>query len=386
MISNREPYPPEIFYLKKNYDLQNFGYLTLYYDKFKDKLFNISKNLYLLFNEENSLWEKHIAMHITLHFIKHLAIILEPLVKYYKKRIKVNVIYASLYKEIKYNKLFNLKNLSTLEPYIEDKFYNTSILSKLDTNKFYVPTQLNMIVDLRTGIATQRTHLDYFSYEISSIYNNYNNYNINNIEQYLDDILDLESKLFLQKLLGYYLTSITLERKLIVFAINDLDNSNILVNLLCKLLHNFVSYNYSNNNLIFENKNNIQEEYMRIMNKKIVFINQNSNRNKLQESLLKVLLKDYYIDTDNIIYNVTAKPILIAANITKIIVTPYIRKAILVIKFKDDNKKHKLKTLVKHLDELLVWLIIGSVRYFKEGLYDVPNKILEDSEAFLNFN
>ena len=60
--------------------------------------------------------------------------------------------------------------------------------------------------------------------------------------------------------------------------------------------------------------------------------------------------------------------------------------------YDSNNKKHRLGDknieliLSQKLDQLLVWLVKGSVKYFKEGLGDVPNKIKDATKEYLNEN
>lgn len=76
----------------------------------------------------------------------------------------------------------------------------------------------------------------------------------------------------------------------------------------------------------------------------------------------------------------------------RVVLIPFLAEFRGPIEYDKENPRHKLKndnieaTLLTKLDQLLTWIVRGSIKYFNEGLGDVPQKVANATKEYMNEN
>jgi putative DNA primase/helicase len=146
---------------------------------------------------------------------------------------------------------------------------------------------------------------------------------------------------------------------------------------------------------------------MNLLGSRLAFLDESEMGGKLNESTVKTITGGAAITARNLHENfVTFEPtfqLLLLTNYKpEINVSDSIKRRIILIPFEAEfrdlanydkmNPKHRIgnknieKELLEKLDELLVWLVNGSVKYFKEGLGDTPETIIKATSDYMNEN
>ena len=391
------------------YFKKDTGYINIYYNKFKFDLVCISQQQlysYYLFNKKTRLWENKTRNDIQIHFMDNMKIIIEPLVQFYQKKSNECANNADQKKfldkialDIKYkDEFYKASKSKCLISLIESEFYNDKFMINLNNNKDLLPVKKG-VIDLTTGEYRKRTKMDYFSFELNVEWKGLD-YNISDINKFFDDIM-LNNKnmiCYLQKLLGYAISGYVNEQKLIIWWGNGGNSKGVLQNLLNKLIGQY--YRQLTSDVIMETKKSTaggaSPHLMQLLGSRLAFVDESQMGGKLNESVVKnitggsdITARPLYCNT--ITFQPTFQLFLLTNHKPEINVNQSIERRLVLIpflaefknpdKFDANNKYHRIGDkdieikLMKNLDQLLVWLVNGSVKYFKDGLGEVPKEI-----------
>jgi P4 family phage/plasmid primase-like protien len=406
--------------LDRLYVEEDRGYIKMYYAKFKDKLVCTSQesHTFLLYNKETQLYEFKTIKDIQNHFMDTMKIIIEPLVKYYKKKAD-KIRYNNKDKAKKYDKkileilytpeFYKACKSKHLMPLIESQFYNQKIMTKMDNNKELFPVK-NGVINLKTGEFRKRTKDDYFSFELNVEWKGLD-YNTDDIDNFFNDIMlnDKAMILYLQKLLGYSISGYINEQKFVIMWGNGGNGKGVLQNLLKKLLGKY--YRQLTNDVVMETKKSLagsaSPHLMQLLGARLAFVDESEMGGKLNESTVKNITGGTAITArplygNPITFEPTFQLFLLTNHKPEINVNLSIERRLVLIPFlaefknennyDQNNQKHRLGNkdielnLLHKLDQLLVWLINGSVKYFDKGLGEVPIKIIDATKEYLNEN
>ena len=294
-------------------------------------------------------------------------------------------------------------------PLIGSQFYNQKIMTKMNNNKDLIPVK-GGVVNLKTGEFRKRTKYDLFSFELDVEWKGLD-YETTDIDNFFNDIMlnDIDMIQYLQKLLGYSVSGYVNEQRLVIFFGNGGNGKGILQNLLGQLLGDY--YRQLTSDVVMETKKNsagsASPQLMQLLGARLAFVDESEMGGKLNESVVKNVTGGSAITARPLYGNfVTFLPtfqiILLTNHKPEINVNKSIERRIVLVpflaEFKDENNyepnnpKHRkgdkeieLK-LMQKIDQLLVWLVNGSVRYFKEGLGQPPAQIKDATKEYLNEN
>lgn len=408
--------------LERLYKNKDIGYVEIYYKEFCDKLVccsESSKSFYL-FNNKNKLWEDKTINFIIGHYMTNMIKLLEPLVDYYKQNaIDLNKlgkhddakIVDNNANKIKYNDAFYKTYIAKqLQIHILARFYKKNFYTKLNSIKYLLPVK-NGVVNLKTGGFRERVQSDMFSFELNVEWKGLD-YNTDNFNKFMNDIMleDKELIRYIQKLLGYSITGYVKEQLFIILWGKGGNGKGVLMDLLKKLMGPYskkVSKDVIIKKSLETNAGAATPHLISLLGLRQAFIDESEFGDKLNEGIVKELsggddIIARALFKDEITFEVMFQLFLLTnhkpeinvdeATIRRIKLIPFLAEFKDKKRYDKHNKYHKLKDnniredLMNNLEELLTWLIIGSVRYFKEGLEDMPNKVEEETKKYLNEN
>jgi putative DNA primase/helicase len=411
----------EIMELEKLYEKNSTGLLDMYYNKFKDDIVCVclEKQTYYMFNSKNGLWEIKTVKQIQLHYMKQILIIIKPLVRYYidngnilkeKGNNDAGKLLLSKAKEIKRNPfIFNPSGAKGMMNIITPTFYKDNFLNKLDNDVNYLPVRQGL-VDLQTGEFRKRCRSDYFSFELDVEWKGLE-YETVSIDNFMNDIMLNNTAMveYLQKLLGYSVTGLVREQKFIIWTGVGSNGKSVLMDLLKELLGPY--YRQCSSDIVIAGKKNTvgsaSPHIMQLLGARLAFVDESEMGSKLNESTVKSVTGGGAITCrplfgQMVTFEPTFQLFLLTNHKPDINVNPSIERRLVLIpflaEFKDKhnmditNKKHKLKNnkiekeLKEKLDELLVWLVKGSVEYFNNGLGQVPDTAKKAMDMYLDDN
>ena len=410
----------EAIELEKLYDHKDIGYVKMYNNKFNEILVCISQEAqtFYLFNSNNKLWELKTIKDIQYHFMDNMKIIIKPLIKYYKKKAKdylntnsdQSKAYDKKARDVKRTaEFYKASSSKSIMSLIVSKFYNSNFIKLLNTKKEVLPISGGVLY-LLTGEFKERTREDYFSFELETKWRGLD-CNITDIDNFFDNIMLNNNEMiqYLQKLLGYSILGNPKEQKFIILWGSGGNGKSLLMNLLKKLMGDY--YRQLTSDVILQTNKNVagsaSPHLMLLLGSRIACVDESDMESKLNESVVKnitggspitarALYKDLvtFDPTFQLFLLTNYKPIINVSNSIKrrLELLPFLAE------FKDEktldptNKRHKLADssmeikLYNCLDQLLVWLVKGCIKYNTEGLGDMPDVIKNATNDYLNEN
>jgi P4 family phage/plasmid primase-like protien len=396
-----------ILELEKLYNNYDIGYIDIYYNKYQNDIVCISKKgkLFLLYDDSTQLWKTQTIEDIHLHFLTNIKILVQPLLNYYNREA-IRLRYANLDKANEYaEKALKIKNtkefakLSTvkgLTSLILSKFYNQEIIKKIDTNESMLSVK-NGVINLKTGEFRERTKEDYFSFELNTEWKGYN-YETPDINNFFNDIMLNNNDMvnYLQKILGYSISKYTNNHDglISIFWGNDYNGKTILQNLLKTLMGNYYKQvsNVISINTKYNNGNIPSTQIIELSQTRIVFSNENNEYEMLDERTIKSIIKKLSTPIlpefiNPILSNRSCQLFLLTNQKTEVITEHSIGRKLISIPFLSESTSKDIEAnLLQKLDQLLVWLVIGAVKYFKEKLNVPPNMINIDTRQYSRDN
>lgn len=344
--------------IKKNFKY-NIDALIYLYLKNKAIYTSVKYKKYYVFKKKYNLWDNMNSSELYQFFLEN-----EPFSEFLDEYCYDMIKKTTTEKKIAHysymrhqimiqSKNLNLKNKIAYD--VSEKLYDPNFIFKLNNKKNYLPVN-NGVINLVNGEFRQRTKDDYFSIELDVEWKGLE-FPTPDIDKFFSDIM-LNDKIkinYIQKLLGLTITGNMDNDKLIIIFHGDGSNGKLtLMDLLFGLL-----YDYS------ESYSSIL--YMNLIWKRLVYV---SDINDLNENLFYRLSFDQKFQ----IFSTTNFNPKFITNKKNIISIPFLAKFVDKKSFDKNNKIHKLRDLdikeklFEKLDQLLVWLVKGSIKYFKEGL------------------
>lgn len=411
----------EAIELERYYYETDRGFIKMYYNKYRDKIYCTSQkaHTFLIYNKKNQLWEYKTVKDIQNHFMDNMKYIIKPLIEYYQKQAdvsrKTNMDLAKEYDKrvlkISYiPEFYKASKSNPLMPLIESQFYNDNIVEKLNNNNDLLPVK-NGIINLKTGEFRNRTHSDYFTFELDVEWKGLD-YPTTDFDKFFDDIMLSDKTMinYLQRLLGYSITGYTNEQLFIVFWGDGSNGKGKLQNFMRNLMSQY--YRQLTSDVVIDarkpDSGAASPHLMQLLGSRVAFVDESSAGDKLNDQIVKNATGDSTIVArplygEHIKINPTFQLFLLTNHKPEIKVVDHaLERRIILIPFlacfkdkKDydkDNKTHKLKNkdieeiLSAKLDQLLVWLVNGSVKYFSEGFGDRPDVIDKATKGYIKEN
>ena len=376
IIRNRDDY---YYHYDTIYNLCNsgdVGYVKLYYMYFNDTIKCISKkpSIYYMYNNNTNLWQIASDYEIISHFANNEIIIKELLYSrtYYLLCFNgdfKNSEYVEKYECLK-KTTTTLKKTSKIKSLlcgIKSVFYDKSFASKLNNYPYFLPVK-NGYLDSRDGSLCEKLENVFFSFELDVEWKGIN-FDTSYFDNFFYNIMRKNKQFvdFLQKLLGYCITGIVSEQKIIIFS----GNCNVK-NILFKLLSNLMSlysktlpidfFKYKSNKFSSDNKLLIH-----LFGNRIAFIDSFDTLKPINIDFVKYLCENTVkIDTKNNNKTLSFSPshhLFIYINDTTNL-CDYLKQHSIIIPLSIEfDNIDDINILHNKLDQLLVWLVKGSVNY-----------------------
>lgn len=361
---------------------------------------------FYMFNRDTLLWNPMTMIDMDTHYNFNMTPckILSPVVKYYTDMMTSNPSECKEYKQ-KINKMKLFKNTeinSHIRPHLEKLFQADDF--KPNSNPYEIPIK-GSVINLKTGEIRKRTIDDHYTFELDVSLNNLN-METPDIDEFFDDLMlgNKEMIDYLQRLLGYSINGIkNMDFFVIVYGDGNNGKSTMfeLLRLLMKEYFTVFSFNNSRS-LSYEIPGGNGSSYM-LENKRITLgqemdENERFSVNQIKEIMHpdKILVRplhsiDYYVDVPTqLFFNTYYKNILPDnenfKNRIQFIDFPatFVYSGI----YDHNNPKHRLRNpyiigkLSTKLDQLLVWLVKGSIEYHKNGL-NIPQQVKDTTRAYV---
>lgn len=413
-------YINNIIQLENMYNNQDTGYIDIYYNRYCETLVcSCEKSKYFyLFNDDTKLWEVKTINHIIGHYMNNMRLLVKPLVDHYKNiAIKLNLEceYDKAKKmdkkanDIKYNNAFYKTYLAKQQQiHILSRFHKKDFCEKINTRKDLLPVK-NGVINLKTGELRNRTRHDLFSYELDIEWHGLE-YDTSCIDTFIDDLMlgDIELIKYVQKIMGYSITGYTFEQLFIILWGNGSNGKHLFIDIFKELFGQFIAK--LPKDILIKDNNTIGATlpYLtKLFGLRIGIIEENNLKEILNEEIIKEITSGNDIKIRPLFKNeikiksmfqlflcTNNKP---GFNINKttekkVKIIPFLAEFKPYNTYDKTNPTNKLINknikliLLQNLDQLLTWVVKGSIKYFQEGLDIVPSKIIINSHQYIHEN
>lgn len=408
------------------YNKGDIGYTEIYHNEYKNSIICVCKkaNTFLMYNEMTTLWEHKYFCDIMDHFLDNMQKLIYPLWSHYLLKSK-ELWGIDKNKSNEYEKFgLKIKNtpefykaskLKSMQPLISSKFFNENILNLINNKSNLLPVKSG-IVNLQNGEFRERVIDDYFTFELNVEWKGLN-FLTPDIDIFFKNIMlnDTDMIEYLQKLLGYSITGYVNEQIFIILNGNGGNGKSVLQNLLKSLMGKY--YRQLSSDVIMETNKptggSASPHIMHLFNARLAFTDESDMGCKLNDGIVKSLTGGSAITArqlygDPITFEPTFQLFLLTNHKPEIVVSQAITRRIILIPFLaefksddkyDKNNKRHIKgniniesELKEKMDQFLVWLINGSVKYFTNGLGKKPetittaiNEYLDENNDIMNF-
>lgn len=276
----------------------------------------------------------------------------------------------------------------------------------LNTNKDVISVA-NGLIELETGKLRPRYFNDYNTFYIETNYEGLD-YDTTNIEKYFQDLMleRNDAVRYLQRFLGYSITGHTSEQIFSILNGNGSNGKSLTVQLLEDLLEeNKYFASLSGEALTGKLKPGAATTmYNCLEGVRLAVLDESNKNQEINEGVIKrftgqskIKVRGLYKEeraislycqialTTNFLPTISDDPALHR----RIITIPFDAKFVDKQKFKETNKRHRLKKKDTEIrktitaEALLVWLVQGSIQWYKEGLENIPDIIRHETDKFL---
>jgi P4 family phage/plasmid primase-like protien len=382
---------------------------------------------FYMFSDEDSLWHEATGNDIKRHFCLTMEHIIKPLHDYYTRRINSCTGQDEIQEKLLVMKRFELGKVMrhvhnnacarNVLPFLCSSLYDPAFFLSLNKTKHLLPVA-NGVIDLKTGELLKREAHHRFSFALSISYNK--QATTENWLAYFKQVFlnDMDVINWLQTYLGYTLTGETNLQRIVVFWGSGSNSKSVLLGFINKLFKDNPSEDSAKSNLFSTlsiedvrkkdsgNRDGVYDSRFA----RIAVINENSKTANFDEELLKQMSGQDPVSVSGKYKNqITFIPqfkIYIATNHKpkfdseddskaiwrRVILVPF--EAVFKEReseewdnqlFEDGKMFEKdeafLQTLVKNMEGLLSWLVMGAVKYYSNP-ERVPKKLLEATKEY----
>jgi len=209
----------------------------LFYQEYKNcMMVDSDKNNVYIYNEKTALWE----LKGNRYYLQVMKEFFEKIIHDENKKImeSSNELKDRVNNLAKLGKIKNITQKASFKKGVWDQahssFQNFNFLTSLNNSKYYLPIANRQVVDLRTGLCEERKAKHYFTFECPAHILDGETPHINSLFSTMMNG-DIEAIQYIQKCLGYCLTSETTSKCMFVF----LGNSSKYV--VCELLKSILN-------------------------------------------------------------------------------------------------------------------------------------------------
>lgn len=307
----------------QNYQRGYQGYAEILYQLFKDKIVAITAKNYFIYNSSSELWEPKTVLDVKLYMM-------------------MNIDNVTLHLNGDYLRKFT-DRIKSNAPLVKFNF-----VDKINDQRTLLSVK-NGVVDLLTGNFRRRTKYDYFSCALEVDWKGLD-YNTDGVEEYINTLMsgDAQMVLKLQKFLGYCISGDISKKVMGVFYGPGGNGKTVLMNLIGKLMGDYFTYS--------ENCLKSVRNHKYLYNKRCVAIDYDISLS--QQVATSVTDTTRVTPARFIPFDLTSKFILVTNKqlpaMNRVVSIPFLA-----------NFRYRIDV---DLEELLVWLVRGSVMAFRDGI------------------
>jgi P4 family phage/plasmid primase-like protien len=282
--------------------------------------------------------------------------------------------------------------------------FNDNFYQKLDSISYLLPIQNNQVVNLKTAECREREKNDYFTFECPVSIGL--GKNLDKVEEFMKDLMGTEEKTrYLQTMSGFFLTGEKSDRQLFLSYGLGSNAKSEYINLMRKILGKYYSA-VSKEVFIKDRKTDrhvgAPTPYLiPLIGKRLCTFSETSEKDKLNISLLKSLTGGDAIQARELrkeekTIDPFCKLMLLTNfrpewNIKDQAFVDRLRYLPFESRFVDKprapnerlkDKKKAEKITAEYLDDVFLWMLQGSQKYYKEGLI-VPESLEEKKQEYI---
>ena len=401
--SKRNDKPDDTLDILKKLTNGQLGHAELFYEYHKENIIVSQKLKTVYFYDENiALWvhmDNEQIINLIPPFLQEK--ICDEIVKNNIKKKMIDIRQRD--EQIKLNAELNaLLKQATSTKHAEQvfkqartKFYNDTLIDKLNLNELYLPILNKEVVDLRTGKTRERTKHDRFSFECPvTLLDDHDT--LEHATEFFRQVMNNneETFLFLQKVLGYVCSAWTTERKLFFSWGHGSNGKSTVIDVLKLIFSDY--YTSLPKDMFIKNKHSnykgLEEIDMKFAH--VGVFSESEEGDKLNAGLLKAITGGdtrcvrllFTHKKEN--YNLIFKPILLTnhkpeinandqAMIDRVCFVPFNARFTNEPRngefLKDPNKIQHLKD--KYLNEVFTFIVRGAVLYHKTQNLKPPQNV-----------
>lgn len=276
-------------------------------------------------------------------------------------------------------------------------------------NKFIdlLPIKNKSVINLKTGIVSERLKEHYFSFECPVILDNEKS-RIDKVDDFMLKICNKDNNLknFLQVALGYMITGHTSEQCFFIWWGNGSNGKSTLIRILNKILNVF--YAPTSKEVFIKNSkgsySGSSTEYLvPLINSRLAVFSESEKDEMINEGFIKTLTgnesityrpiygkQDDFIPYFKLIMQTNNKPIIDTNQhsvLRRIKLLPFLAEFCdnpeLPNQFpKDNNLVNEIET--ECLSAVFTWILTGAKKWYQEGLTFTPDIVKDETKKYLN--
>ena len=401
--------------------LDNELELSIYILNDKNNFMDVkySNNNIYIYNINNCIWE--------IYEIEFFIIELQKIINIYKKNYidlcnkdNIDIDKKIIAKFDKTGKTKNIKEIANIIlRNIEYKIYDNNFYLLINSHDNLFPINNNKVIDLKTKEILPRLKEHYFNFYNKLNYTEYNKI-INNehkkiFDKFINNFsLNSENCLYLQKILGYYLSNNNKAQLFFIFCGLGSNGKSTLFNFFQKVL-NYNDYNIDNfinvcSDLLIKKSNNNDRatQIKRLEGARVGLLQETNTGEELNAALIKKIsgndsieIEEKYSTKMTKLNNLTIK-LLLSTNMKPIFngdddaIIRRVRYFNCNAKFCSNPKHKNERQGILNIDELLLnncldiffsWIVEGAYLYYnsndKKFENDIPKEILEEQNKYI---
>ena len=300
------------------------------------------------------------------------------------------------------------KHVSDILPFLASELFDEDLQSKFNSDK----TMLSIkggVLSLKTGKFRPRKLDDYCTFELDVEFKGLN-YPTNDVEQFFQEIMLNNNDMvrYLQSLLGYSITGYLTEQKFLVFwgALGS-NGKSVLIELMRNLLEEKKYYASLSGDALMNIKKtspgSATPHLTALYGSRVAFLDESEKKAVLNEAIVKRITGNSMVTIRRLYgaefsFESMCQPILVTNFRPQITTDNAMHRRLILIpfdaifkseeEFDKNNPRHKIKDndkldkLKNCKDQLLIWLLKGSMEWFNNKLPEFPEKIKEITNEY----